>query len=91
MRRPCSPRTIVLGGEKVREISAYETVCILGIEGTKVRIKTGYSPVGMTEEEGVLYDPSSDTYTDIIPASGLLSYTGGKDYLLAPSCVLLLY
>lgn len=91
MRRPCDPRTLVLGGETVRNISLFETVCILGVPGTKVRLKTGNSPVGMSEEEGVLYDPSSNTYTDTIPASGILSYTGGRDYLLAPSCVLLLY
>ena len=81
---------MVLGGEMIRNISPFETVCILGVPGTKVRIKTGYSPEGMSEEEGVLYDPSSNTYTDIIPPNGVLSYIGSMDYLLAPSCVLFL-
>ena len=91
MRRPCDPRTLALGGEKVRDISHFETVCILGVPGTEVRIQTGYSPDGMSEEDGVLYDPSSDTYSETIPASGVLSYTGSKDFLCAPNCVLLLY
>lgn len=80
----------ICGGESVTTISKCSKVCILGIAGTRVKLLTGNSPVGLSEEVGVLYDATSSTYSDVIPASGILSYTGGKDFIKAPSCVLLL-